>query len=334
MEHKSWQQQAKQALKLPNYPAYKLQLIHTAVASGLSVALTAISFLLPMLVGADGGLGALGIQSVVTTVQTVLPFLTVIFGIFWNVGMQRSALCYAQDQETGPRDLPEGFRFWKPVLSSSLSIFVQYLFRGMVAAFVSSQLLAFTPYAGTIYKASLQQVADPTLDMMALLGDSIDGIMLTYGAIFAVVFAALALPVYYRYRMTNFVILENPELGGMRAMLYSRMMTHRKRMKLLKLDLQFWWFYGLELLITALCYGDVILNAVGVKLPISADLASWVFLLAALAAQLLLYCLAKPWLEVSFAKAYGTLVFQMENPEDTVEAETVVPTGKNHPWDD
>ena len=143
-------------------------------------------------------------------------------------------------------------------------------------------------------------------------------------------FAALALPLHYRYRMTNYVLLEDPEMGGLRALLMSRLMTFRKRMRLFRLDLQFWWYYALELVIAVLCYGDVILNTVGVALPMSQDGASWTFLLLSVAAQLGLHWAAKPMLEVAFAQCYGTLMFELDNP---AEPETAPPVGKTHPWE-
>ena len=253
MDHLNWKKQAAQALKQPNYPARKLVLIHSGAMALLSLALTGVSFLLPQLFGSDGGLGALGVQAMVSAVQTVLPFFGLIFGIFWNVGLQQAALCYAQGNETGLQDLPQGFRRWKPVLTSSLVMGLQYFIRGVIAAYLSGQLLAFTPFAKPLYKAALQQMQDPNLDLYALLGDSATGILIAYCILFALVFAALALPLHYRYRMTNYVLLEDPEMGGLRALLMSRLMTFRKRMRLFRLDLQFWWYYALELVIAVLC---------------------------------------------------------------------------------
>ena len=330
MGYLDWKKQAAQALKQPNYPARKLVLMHSGATALLSLALTGVSFLLPKLVSSDGGLGAMGTQSMITAVQTVLPFLGLIFGLFWNVGLQQAALYYAQGRETGPQDLLEGFRRFRPVLTSSLIVGLQVVMRGMIAVYLSGQLLAFTPFAKPLYKAALQQMQDPTLDLYTLLGDSLTGILIAYGILFVLVFAALALPLHYRYRMANYVLLEDPEMGGLRALLMSRLMTFRKRMRLFRLDLQFWWYYALELLIAVLCYGDVILNALGVALPMSADGASWVFLLLSVAAQLVLHWAAKPLLEVAFAQSYGTLLFELDNP---AEPETAPPAPKSHPWE-
>ena len=65
----------------------------------------------------------------------------------------------------------------------------------------------------------------------------------------------------------------------------------RNRLALFRLDLSFWWYYLAQFLLTALCYGDVILQAMNVSLPFNADVAFFVFYIAALLAQFALFCL-------------------------------------------
>lgn len=321
-------QEARQALHRADYPARKLALMHTGAALALSLVLSLISFFLGQYADSEGGLGAMGMQAFVGTVQMALPLITLAVSPFWDAGFQNAALEYSDGKKVGPGSLLEGFRCWKPILSATVFVGLLFVGRGFLAAFLSSQLIMLTPLAAPIYKAGMQQMADPNLDLMSLLGDAVVPFVVTYCVIFAVVFALLALPVYYRYRMVNYVVLKEPQVGGLQAMFISRGLTFHRRRELFKLDLGFWWFYGLQLLISVLCYGDLILPMMGIPLPVSPEVASWGFLLLSMAAQLVLYVWAKPLVEVTWAKAFENVALQ-------TQTEPLHPAKKEspHPWD-
>ena len=304
MDYGKLKMEAAQALGRENYPARKLALIHTGAALGLSLLLSLISFFLGEHADSSGGLGAMGMQAVVGTVQMTLPLIALTVSPFWQAGFQNAALEYAAWKEVKPESLLGGFFRWKPILTSTLFVTLLYVGRGFIAAFISSQLVMFTPLAAPVYEAGTRLMEDPSLDPVVLMGDSMVPFAMAYGLIFVIVFTVLALPVHYRYRMVNYVLLKEPQLGGLQAMFVSRGITFRRRMELFKLDLQFWWFYALDLLIGVVCYADWILPLVGVELPVSAEVASWGFLLISMVAQLLLYLWAKPMLEVTWAKAF------------------------------
>lgn len=84
-------------------------------------------------------------------------------------------------------------------------------------------------------------------------------------------------------------------------------MTRRKRLKLLRLDLGLWWYYAALLGAMAVCYGDQILAALGVKLPWSEDVSFFLFYGAYLAAQFAVYYFLRGRVEVTYALAYDAL---------------------------
>lgn len=305
-------QRAKEDIARPNYPIRKMVLIHTGVSLAISLVLSLGSFLLGKYSDANGGLGAMGLQTVISSVQMFLPFVALAFSPFWQVGLENVALGYAEGVVVEPRDMLSGFRRWRAVLSSSVMLGLQYLLRGFVASFLASQVLVYTPIGYPVYQAVMQQMQDPSFDIEAALEPHMP--MLTTGTIVLALigFALLALPVYYRYRMVNYEIMQEPGLGGLRAMMRSSQRTFRQRRKLFKIDLHFWWMFAANLLLQVVAYGDLLLELVGVTLPISADVASWVFLLASMAGQVILFVLAKPLYEVTWARAY--LELAEENP--------------------
>ena len=56
----------------------------------------------------------------------------------------------------------------------------------------------------------------------------------------------LLLPVLYVLRFSDYVLMDQPELGAAYALFSSFHMTRRNFVELLKLDLHFWWYYLLE----------------------------------------------------------------------------------------
>ena len=297
-------QRAKEDLARPNYPIKKMVMIHTGVSLAVSLVLSLCSFLLGKYGDSAGGLGTMGLQTVISSVQMLLPFVSLAFSPFWQVGMENVALGYAEGIMVEPRDMLSGFRRWRAVLSSSVMLGLQYLLRGFVASFLAGQVLVYTPIGYPVYQAVMQQMKDPTFDIEAALEPHMP--MLTAGTVVLALigFALLALPVYYRYRMVNYEILQDSSLGGLRAMMRSSQRTYRQRKKLFKIDLHFWWIFAANLLLQVVAYGDLLLELVGVTLPFSADVATWVFLLASMAGQVVLFVLAKPLYEVTWARAY------------------------------
>lgn len=305
MDPRDWRADAANDLRQPNYSPRKIVLIHTGAVAALSVLLSLIGLLLSVVANnAGGGLSGMGTQTMLATIQTALPVLVLLVQPFWNVGIQKAALHYSENRTVKPRDLLGGFYRWKPILTSMLMIGVLYLGRVFIASFLSGQIMSFTPFARVVLEAGEAMMEDPNADIFALMGDNLIPFAVTYAVVFMGLLLAFALPVYYRYRFVNYILLEQPGMGGMQAMFLSRAMTQGRRKELFKLDISFWWFYLGELLVAVLCYGDVILELAGVELPMSDTVASWLFLLLSLAAQLGLHCLAKPLLEVSWVKAY------------------------------
>jgi len=326
MDHHDWKAEAANALCQPNYSPRKIALIHTGTVAALSVLLSLLSLLLGKLAdNAGGGLSNMGTQAMIASLQAILPMLVVLVQPFWNVGIQQAALHYSDNRSVAPRDLLGGFYRWKPIITSTLMIGLLYMGRVFIASFLSGQIMAFTPYANVVLEAAEAQMNNPELDLLALMGDQRVPFMLTYGLIFAGLLIAFALPLHYRYRFVNYLLLEQSGMGGMQAMFISRAMTQGRRKALFKLDLSFWWFYLAELLIAALCYGDLIMELLGMKLSMSATASSWLFLLISLVAQLALHWFAKPAVEVSWAKAFrdisATPIIMPMGQKDVVDAE-------------
>ena len=78
-------------------------------------------------------------------------------------------------------------------------------------------------------------------------------------------------------------------------------------MKLFKLDVRLWWYYGAEILASFLCYGDVLLPMVGIRLPIRDTVSYYLFFVLYLAAQFAVYYFLRNPAETAYAIAYDSI---------------------------
>lgn len=319
------QYEAGETLSRAQYPPRKLIAIHAGAAIGLSLVLMVASYLLSNHSG-GGGIAGLGAQTALSTIQTVLQLVGAVVTPFWSAGLVFCGLNYARQRSVQPLSLTEGFRRFKPILSSMLMLGLRYFGLGFISVYLSSSLLMFTPAAVPMLSASEQLLADPSADPFTLLGDALPQVALWYVGIFLVVFAVFALPVFYRYRLVNYIIMDDAKVGGLQAMLISRILMTRRRIELFKLDLRFWWFYVLEALYAVLSFGDVLLAACGITLPVSNKAAFWLFGLLSMACQFGLYVWAKPRLTVAYALAYE----ELRQPPAPKPQPAQPP--KPHPW--
>ena len=85
------------------------------------------------------------------------------------------------------------------------------------------------------------------------------------------------------------------------------------RLRLAKLDFSFWWFYLASLGTMALGYSDLWLPMLGVELPFSAELVSYVFLALYWIATFAVYVLLRNRVEVTCGLAYDAFLPKEES---------------------
>jgi uncharacterized membrane protein len=327
MDIRSLKYDADQTLQRADYPLRRLVLVHTAVALGISLLLALISYLLDSSISGGGGLSGLGTQAALSTAQIVLQIASVVVLPFWQAGLIFVAVSVVRGRTAEPGNLLEGFRRFVPVLTSSLMMGVQYTARIIVSVYLSSMLITLTPFAEPVLELSAMLQKDPTLDLMTVQVDGMVGFYVAMAVMFLLVCGVMVLPVFYRYRMVNYIIMDDQKIGGMKAMLLSRIMMRQRRRKLFRLDLSFWWFYALELLLSVIPLGSELLPLIGMKLPFSGNGAYWILQLLCIVGQLGLYYAAKPKLETTYALCYEQFRQSMEPPAPPSQPQV-------HPWED
>ena len=120
-----------------------------------------------------------------------------------------------------------------------------------------------------------------------------------------VLFAAISIPLWYRIRFADFAVMD----GGraLICLLESSRITKKKALEIFKIDLSFWWFYLLQAFSVALCYGDTILSALGVPLPMSPEVGYLLFFAAGIFCQGLLLWQYQAKVSATYALAYEIL---------------------------
>lgn len=305
-------QSAAQSLAAAGNSPRKLLLIYRGAAAVLSLLVCAVCRFLLQAMNSSGGLSALGTQAVYATVAVVFRLLPVILMPFWSAGLYRGLLLLSRGEDAPKETLLEGFRRFGPVLSAGIFRLVQYAVAGFVAVYLGWQLFLCTPLAQPLYTALLSGAEELSIAQLST------GAQLVCGGMILAVFALLSAPVFYRYRMVEFAIMDGAT--GLQALLLSSAMMRRRRLKLLRLDLSFWWIWVLLLL------GGLAANA-PTLLGLPGELTYWGCAMGGLVAQVAVYALAMPKAMLTYAHCY-------EEFRKEPEPEPVRHVGsQSHPWD-
>ena len=311
-----------------------LVLLHTGVTVGAAFVIMLLQYLLAEGIGNTGGLSGMGMRSVLETAQLVLQWANTLLLPFWSLGFLYVALLWAREAQADKRDLLAGFHRVGPYLGLMLNRAILTILVLVVSINISSVIYMMTPAADRILElaesfGNTDQMYDYlySLDMeqiMVLLRSMIP--MMVIGCVLA---SVLLIPLLYRFRMGEYVILDQKGIRGIGAMILSAALLRRRRWQLFKLDLRFWWYYGLKLLCTVLLYGDMILETVGVVLPVGSGMAyvlTYVLYLGGLFAVEISF---RPRVETAYACAYEQL--KEMNP---IEQKIVPVKPQDMPWDE
>lgn len=300
--------------------ARRIVLVYGLICCGLSLISTIVSALLGDRISGTGGLGNIGIRSVLSTVKSVLPMINLIVTACLGLGYHTAMLCFTRGFDADTRTLMSGFRHFGAVLRTTLLEIAVYTGAGFFAVYISSFIFMATPFA-----ADFTAVMEPVLGSMTVMDSTLvlDEATLMAAAetmlpmmwILLAVCLLLVVPLYYRFRMVNFCLADDPRFGAIHALLKSRRMMRRNCFKLFRLDLDLWWFYAAQAIISLVCYGDLLLPMIGIALPWSSTVSYYLFLVLSLLMQIALYYFGMNRVYTVYAVAYDVLQEELPKPE-------------------
>ena len=289
----------------------KIVLIYVGAVTVLALLVTVVNYALKLQISQLGGLSNMGLRSVLSTVQSVLPMLQSVVTLCLQLGYMAAMLRVARQQYASEQTLKLGFdRFWVllryVILESCL-----YTLAGLAAFWIAVQVYLLTPLSRSAMSMVTPEMADPNV-IMELLQDpvfagEITSAMLPLFILFGILYAVLFVPINYSLRMGRYVLIDKPGQGAVFAMKESRNMMRGSRVRLFKLDVSLWWWYAISVISSLLCYGDVLLPMVGVELPFSADVSYFLFYGLFLIAQFLAAYFFGNYIQVVYAQVYNAL---------------------------
>ena len=290
----------------------------------ITIAATALanvaSYVLSRQIAKTGGLGSMGVRSALTTAQTLLPLVQAGFLMCLTLGYLATMLRIARGQYASPNGMRLGFdRFWVLLRCTLLK---GLIFGGVAVAslYVAMMIYMMTPLSNSAVDILMPLVKSAgTSGQLGIMLDDATYTQLMSAttpamAIFGVLFLVLAAPLFYRYRMTDYLIIDRPGTGALAALRDSRMMMKGNRWNLFRLDLSMWWYYAAVLVSAAIAYGDQLLPALGISLPFSDTAAYFVFFGVYLAVIFAVYYFLRNRVEVTYALAYDSL--RPQEPEN------------------
>jgi len=290
----------------------QIVLIYAALALGLTALVTVVSHVLGLMMDNFGGLSNLGKRNLLSSVQSMLPMVQSLLSMCLNVGYLAAILRIARGMYTSPQTLRLGFdRFWLLLRCG--------IFKGLIMSAVTFVSLYFgvVIYMLTPFSQRAVEIIAPLLDQMSMLNTELVIDDATYAllmeamvpafAICGILLLILGLPVFYNYRMTDYVIIDKPAAGALAVLRESKRMMRGNRLQLLKLDVSLWWYYLAGVAAMVLGYGDMLLPMLGLELPISETVAFFGFYVLYLAASFAIHIFLRNRVEVCYALAYDAV---------------------------
>ena len=289
----------------------KVILPYVAIMVLLASLLTVTNALLSDRIAGTGGLANFGIRSVLSTVQSVLPMFQSAVMLALEFGYLHAILRMSRGQYADHTDLKVGIQKFMPVLRLTLWRYVIICGLAMSLLYLSVQLFLLTPFANPLVELLTPMVSIAGTDPMAMMDDATMSAaystMTPMLILYAVLCCIVIIPISYRFRMANYVLLDDPRGQGFAALKTSVRIMRRNGFQLFKLDLSFWWYYGLLIFANVLAYGDMILAMLGIPLPFDSNVAFYLFFFAYLVALFAIYYFLRNPVEMAYAKAYDAI---------------------------
>ena len=314
----------------------KILLIYLGIITALSLAASAVSVLLSDMIADTGGLSNIGLRSVLSTGKSVLPMVQSVILMGLEIGYCAVALQISRGEAVSTDTLFGGFRRFLPLVGATILQCAIYVVMAMMTFYASIFLFLMLPLSDSFQAVIMPLMgsgADPASAMLALdeaallsMAETVMPMMWLFAGLYLLVF----IPTYYQFRLVLFRLVDQKHPRGMQAVVESRFLMRRNRFALFRLDLNFWWYHVLQALVAAICYGDVLLELLGIALPWSPTVSYFLFLILSLALQFAVCYFAMNRVTVTYAVAYQALLPKEEPKEEPKEA----PAAPANPWKD
>lgn len=301
----------------------KVMLWYVGISAVLTLLVAALRYFLSTQISKTGGLQNIGIRSILSTMDTVLPIVQMVILMCLGLGYTAAMLRISRRQYASPKTLKAGMeRFW-PLLLSKVLLGLICAAAAFVIAYLATAIFLVTPLSNSFMDEVLPLVSNGTLTPETLLND--DALMTGLSAtltpvmlIYAVLYIPAVFMISYRYRMTDYIILDQPGCSGFRAMQQSKQLMRGNKLKLFRVDLSFWWYHLLRVLATGVLYLDQILIIFGKPLMLPNVVTFFGLAIAYLGVDFLISYFFLNYQSVTMALAYTSIAPKKEETNTAV----------------
>lgn len=301
------------ARRLEQAPFQKqIVLIYAGITIGLSALVTILTYVLSNQISQTGGLSNMGTRSILSTLQSLLPIVQNMILLCLELGFLNAMIRIGRGLYTSPQSLRAGMsRFWAAIRCALLLSF-RYLMAGIGSFYLATMIFGLTPLSNRA-----TEILMPLLEQVTVLGNEIviddatalalTDAMIPMLVIFGIILLLIVVPMFYRYRLANYILMDKPAYGAMMAITESKVLMRRNGFAMFRVDLSLWWYYLLTAVSVSVCYADVILSMLGMPLPFSEEVNYFLPYVVFLAVQFGIYYFFANRVGVTYALAYEAL---------------------------
>lgn len=287
--------------------------IMTLVAAGLTV----LSFWLNQQISSAGGLSNLGTRTMLSTAQMVLPLVQMVVLLSLELGYQHAMMRISRRQYADQTDLKVGFRKFFPLLRLTLMQSAVYFAIGFLTYQIAMTVYMFTPWAEKMMDLIMPLAESGMVDPMAVMTDAFlvqaAPLVIPMFLLWGIIFLAILIPASYRLRFAQYALLDDSRGSAFEAVRASIKMTRYNCMQLFKLDVSFWWYYLVSMLVSLLAYLDTLLPMLGIQLPVNGTVVFFLCYGAYLAATFAMVYFLRNSVECTYIMAYESLREKPQN---------------------
>ena len=203
---------------------------------------------------------------------------------------------------------------------------LQVLIYGAIAfglSYLALTIFMLSPLSNGLTAVLLPLANAGTFTPETLLGDdallfAVYDAMIPMMLIYVLLLVPAVWAVSYHYRLVDYLLIEQPQLGAFGALRESKQKMKGHKKELFKVDLSYWWYYLLLGLSTSLVYLDLVLGAVGISIPLSPMAQFFAVVILCLGTDFALTYFLRNRVEVTYALFYDSLCPRQPAPEGAV----------------
>ncbi len=289
----------------------RLVTLHGAVSFGATLLIVLLQVLLNANAANDAGLSGMGTSAVFMTAKSTLVTVANLLLPFWEMGILYTSIRVMRRQDTQFSQLAQGFRRFGPVLRYYLLLIVLYFGLAMLLSNFLPVLVMLFPVPAALENALASidpaTITDPVALLEQLPQEQLMAYMIPVCVIFMVIYGVILTCIAYRFRMSQYLLMDDPGANALPALFVSNQMTKGHKWSLFKLDLSFWWYYLLQLAAVAVSFGPELLMLAGIRLGMSAELELLLFQALSTAASVAIVWKFGAYVQLTYACAYDQL---------------------------